>query len=245
MNIIDLAFRNGRLYPDDPAFVEIKPVSKQKRVISWKEFDERTNSLANALIERGVRKGDRVFMMSKNSISWLEAYFGIIKTGAWVNPLNFRFTDENIAYCAAAAEPCCFIFEEEYTSLIQKSQSAMPSIKKLITIGSNVTGGMEDMENLITHGSKLPPPVELKDEDECGLYFTSGTTGAPKPILLLHKNLFCPAVNEVTNLSLTRDDALLMYATPVPCGYGPSSRLHACGSKNSASDRRDYAKNHL
>ena len=136
MNIIDLASRNGRLYPDDPAFVEIKPVSKQKKVISWKEFDERTNSLANGLIERGVRKGDRVFMMSKNSISWLEAYFGIIKTGAWVNPLNFRFTDENIAYCAAAAEPCCFIFEEEYASLIQKSQSAMPSIKKLITIGS-------------------------------------------------------------------------------------------------------------
>ena len=127
-------------------------------MISWKEFDERTNCLANALIERGVRKGDRVFMMSKNSISWLEAYFGIIKTGAWVNPLNFRFTDENIAYCAAAAEPCCFIFEEEYTSLIQKSQSAMPSIKKLITIGSNVNGDIEDMESLIAHGSKLPPP---------------------------------------------------------------------------------------
>lgn len=210
MNIVDLAYRNGRLYPDDPAFVEIRVVSKQRRTVSWKEFDERTNSLANALIERGVRKGDRVFMMGKNSISWLEAYFGIIKTGAWVNPLNFRFTDENIAYCAAVAEPCCFVFEEEYASLIQKSQSAMPSVKKLITIGSNVTSGIEDMESLITQGSPLPPPVEVKDEDECGLYFTSGTTGAPKPILLLHKNLFCPAVNEVTGLSLTRDDALLM-----------------------------------
>ena len=56
---------------------------------------------------------------------------------------------------------------------------------------------MEVMEDLITEGSKLSPPVELKDEDECGLYFTSGTTGAPKPILLLHKNAFCPAVNEL------------------------------------------------
>ena len=214
MNIVDLVYRNSRIYPDDTAFVEVRPVSKQKKVITWKEFDERTNSLANALIARGVRKGDRVFMMGKNSISWLEAYFGIIKTGAWVNPLNFRFTDENIAYCAAAAEPACFLFEEEYIPLIEKSQSGLQTVKKFITIGNNAPGNMEVMEDLITEGSKLSPPVELKDEDECGLYFTSGTTGAPKPILLLHKNAFCPAVNEVTNLLLTKDDALL-YMPPM------------------------------
>lgn len=214
MNIVDLASRNGRLYPDEPAFVEIRPVSKQRREISWKEFDERTNSLANALITRGVKKGDRVFMMSKNSISWLEAYFGIIKTGAWVNPLNFRFTDENIAYCAAAAEPSCFLFEEEYGPLIQKTRSGLPTVTTFISIGNNAPADMEVMENLINEGSALPPPVPLKDEDEAGLYFTSGTTGAPKPILLLHKNLFCPAVNEVTNLGLNKDDSLL-YMPPM------------------------------
>jgi acyl-CoA synthetase (AMP-forming)/AMP-acid ligase II len=214
MNIVDLVYRNRRVWPDDTAFVEIKPVSKQRTEISWKEFDERTNSLANALIQRGVRKGDRVFMMGKNSISWLEAYFGIIKTGAWVNPLNFRFTDENIVYCAAAAEPSCFLFEDEYAPLIQKSRSGLPTVKTFIAIGNHAPGDMEVMENLIKEGSKLPPPVELKDEDEGGLYFTSGTTGAPKPILLLHRSLFCPAVNEVTNLSLNKDDALL-YMPPM------------------------------
>jgi acyl-CoA synthetase (AMP-forming)/AMP-acid ligase II len=50
----------------------------------------------------------------------------------------------------------------------------------------------------------------VKDEDECALYFTSGTTGAPKPILMLHKNLFGTAVNEVTNLGQTKEDGLLM-----------------------------------
>jgi acyl-CoA synthetase (AMP-forming)/AMP-acid ligase II len=210
MNIVDLVLRNGRVWPRDPAFVEIKVVSGERREICWKEFDERTNSLANALIERGVGKGDRVFLLGKNSISWLEAYFGIIKTGAWANPLNFRFTDENIAYCAAAAEPCCFIFEDEYSQRIRDNKSALPSIRRFISMKAGASGGTEDMEGLIDSGSKLPPPVELRDEDECGLYFTSGTTGAPKPILLLHKNLFCPAVNEVTNLSLNKEDALLM-----------------------------------
>lgn len=214
MNIVDLASRNRRLYPDDIAFVEIRPVSKQRREVSWKEFDERTNRLANALIARGVNKGDRVFMMSKNSISWLEAYFGIIKTGAWVNPLNFRFTDENIAYCAAAAEPSCFLFEEDYGSLIQQCLAGLPTVKTFIAMGSTAPEGMEVMERLIAEGSPLPPPVVLKDEDEAGLYFTSGTTGAPKPILLLHKNLFCPAVNEVTNLGLDKNDSLL-YMPPM------------------------------
>ena len=60
---------------------------------------------------------------------------------------------------------------------------------------------MENTEELIAESSSLAPDVEIEDDDECGLYFTSGTTGAPKPILLLHKNLFTPAVNEVTGLS--------------------------------------------
>jgi PAS domain S-box-containing protein len=72
-----------------------------------------------------IEDRERIFMMGKNSISWLEAYFGIIKTGAWVNPLNFRFTDENIVYCGRAAEPSCFLFEEEYAPLIQKSRSGI------------------------------------------------------------------------------------------------------------------------
>jgi acyl-CoA synthetase (AMP-forming)/AMP-acid ligase II len=210
VNIVDLVYRNARIYPDETAFVEIRPVSKIKKVISWKQFDERTNSLANALIERGVRKGDRVFMMAKNSISLLEAYFGIIKTGAWVNPLNFRFTDENIGYCAAVAEPVCFIFDEEYAQRIHANRLRLPSVKRYICIGGNGIGDMENMQHVVEETPVLPTGIDLKDEDECGLYFTSGTTGAPKPILLLHKNLLCPAVNEVTNLSLKKEDTLLM-----------------------------------
>ncbi len=210
MNIVDLVYKNARLYPDETAFVEIRPVSKARLEINWKRFDERTNSFANALIAKGVKKGDKVFWLGKNSILWLEAFFSIIKTGAWINPLNFRFTDENILYCAAAAEPSCFVFEEEYAERIDALRSSLPTVKKFICTGDKLVGDMESMEKLITEHSPLAPKVDIKDEDEAGLYFTSGTTGAPKPILLLHKNLFAPAVNEVTGLSLTREDSLLM-----------------------------------
>ncbi len=210
MNTVDLVIRNARIYPDDTAFVEVRPLSKARIEITWKQFDERTNSLANALLGRGVKKGDRVFLLGRNSIGWLEAYFSIVKTGAWVNPLNFRFTADDISYCAAAAEPACFFFDDEYANMVFAGRSGLPSVKTFISMGGGTVGDVENKERLIGENRPLPPGVELRDEDECGLYFTSGTTGAPKPILLLHKNLFCTAINEVTNLLLTKEDALLM-----------------------------------
>ena len=210
MNIVDLVYRNARRYPDDIAFVERRPVSGIRLEISWSAFNDRTNRLANALIARGVKKGDKVFWLGKNSITWLETFFAIIKTGAWINPLNFRFTDENILYCAKAAEPGCFLFEEEYSERIQGIRAQLPTCKKFISTGEKPFGDFEAMEKLISESSPKAPNVDIKDEDECGLYFTSGTTGAPKPILLLHKNLFTPAVNEVTGLGLTKEDSLLM-----------------------------------
>jgi long-chain acyl-CoA synthetase len=210
MHIIDLVYRNARDYADETALVEIRPVSKARLEITWKEFNERTNRLANALIVRGVKKGDKVFWLGGNSIAWLEAFFSIIKTGAWINPLNFRFTDENIRYCADAAEPSCFLFERKYADRIDAMHSVLPTIRTFIVMGDMAQGDMENTEKMMAESSPLRPKVEIKDEDECGLYFTSGTTGAPKPILLLHKNLFTAAVNEVTGLSLTRDDSLLM-----------------------------------
>jgi long-chain acyl-CoA synthetase len=210
MNIVDLVYRNARAYLDETAFVEIRSVSKARIEISWKQFNERTNRLANTLIARGVKKGDKVFWLGKNSIAWLEAFFSIIKTGAWILPLNFRFTDENIRYCADAAEPGCFIFEEEYADRIDMMRAVLPSVKRFIVMGEKGHAGMENTEKLIAESSSFAPDINIEDEDECGLYFTSGTTGAPKPILLLHKNLFTPAVNEVTGLSLTKDDSLIM-----------------------------------
>lgn len=210
MNMLDVEQRNARLRPDQTAFVEIRPATKIRAEITWRQFHERTNRLANALIESGIKKGDRVFLLARNSINWVEAYFSIIKTGAWVNPLNFRFTDDDIGYCATAAEPVCFIFEQEYAGRIAACRANLPTVSRFISMGQAVVDAQDNMESLIAEASPLPPSLYIRDEDECGLYFTSGTTGAPKPILLMHKNLFCPAVNEVTNLSLTPDDALLM-----------------------------------
>ena len=106
-------------------FLKILPLSNgyQTRIfrkeITWKQFDERANRLANALITRGVGKGDRVLHWMMNSINWLEAYFGIVRTGAIATPLNFRFTERDFKYCADVAEPKAVILDEWFCDKVR------------------------------------------------------------------------------------------------------------------------------
>ena len=116
MNIADLVARNARQCPDHIAFVEVRPVSRGRKETTWARFDERTNRVANALMERGVGKGQKVALLGRNSIQWLEAFFAILKTGACAVPFNFRFTDEDIRYCAEIAEPKAFIVDKQVCS---------------------------------------------------------------------------------------------------------------------------------
>lgn len=210
MNIVDLVEKNSRLYPDETAYVEIKPVTKVRKEISWIQFHERTNRLANALLDRGIEKGRSVLLMGKNSINWLESYFAVLKTGAWIVPLNFRFTTDDILYCTAVAEPAAFIFDEDYAGRIEAIRQSMGSIHSYVCIEQDSPRAMESLENLIQGTSTDSPGLPLGNEQTCALYFTSGTTGDPKPVLLTHANLMCAALSEATNHAVKHQDRFLM-----------------------------------
>jgi acyl-CoA synthetase (AMP-forming)/AMP-acid ligase II len=119
MTIAEMLARNARIYPDESALIELKPSQKIRREITWRVFDERANRIANALAARGVGKGDKVLHLMLNSTNWLEAYFGIIRTGAWAVPLNFRFTSSDIKYCADIAEAKVMILGQEFAAITE------------------------------------------------------------------------------------------------------------------------------
>lgn len=210
MNLLDIVAKNSRIYPDETAFVEIRPVTKTRKEISWRRFDERVNRIANALREMGVNPGDRILLNGRNSIYWLEIYFGVLKTGAWIAPLNYRFTNDDIVFCAKVSQPVVSFCDEEFSERMTSLRRDLPSIRKYVSVGERAFGGMERMENLIGRASSKSFMPAINDEDSCGLYFTSGTTGAPKPILLTQKNLFCSGVTEATNHLWKHGDSLLM-----------------------------------
>ena len=99
MPITEMLSRNARMYPDEVSLIEREPATDSRREITWLEFEKQANQFANALMERGVKQGDRVALLMTNCLEWLPVYFGILKSGALAVPLNFRYTAPEIKMC--------------------------------------------------------------------------------------------------------------------------------------------------
>ena len=199
MNISEMLARNARVFPEKIALIERVPSKNLRTQVTWSQFEERVNRIANALFARGVRKGEIVIQWMMNSINWLEAYFGIVRVGALAAPLNFRFTGKDFKYCVDVAEPKAVILDEQFADKAEALRHPLLPPDRFIVNGEKVPEGMESLENVMAQSDSDPMRIKIGDEDPCGLYFTSGTTGNPKPILLTHKNMECAAVTEVVH----------------------------------------------
>ena len=138
MTVREMLARNARMYPNDIALVQVVPSQGMRQQISWMEFDEKANRVTNFLISRGIQKGDKVLLMMRNCIDLLVAYFGILGTGAWVVPLNFRFTSEDIRFCADIAEPKSFIVGDEFVQRVETVRPELHCIESYIAVGQVV-----------------------------------------------------------------------------------------------------------
>jgi acyl-CoA synthetase (AMP-forming)/AMP-acid ligase II len=226
IHIGEILARNARLYPAECALIERTPAEKKRKEITWRQFHDAANCCAHALINQGIRKGDKVVLLMMNSIDWLIAYFGIIRTGAWAVPLNFRFTAKEIHYCVEVAEPRAIIFGEEFVERINAIKDSMPTIGDYIFVGKDAPAYSEPLEKVLAAASADPPAIEITYDDPCGLYFTSGTTGSPKPILLTHKNMISACITENAHHHQTRRDTFIL----IPPLYHAGAKMHWFGS---------------
>jgi acyl-CoA synthetase (AMP-forming)/AMP-acid ligase II len=225
-HIGEILARNARMFPDDVSLIERTPAEKERTEITWKEFDDRANKFAQALTEKGIKKGHRVVHCMMNSIDWLVIYFGIVRTGAWVVPLNFRFTAEEVKYCCDVAEPQAVVFDGEFKDRITAIQNELPSVQTYICVDNKTPDYAESYAGLVKGVPDTPLDVEIDSQDECGLYFTSGTTGTPKPILLTHGNMLSACITEKVHHCQTKDDCFIL----IPPLYHTGSKMHWFGS---------------
>lgn len=215
---------NARAYPDDVALIELAPSRNFRRQISWKKFNQQVNGIANYLLQKGIGKDDKIIHWMRNSIDWLINYFGIIKTGAWVVPLNYRFNTRDFRFCTDIAEAKVIIFEEYFLKTVQEVKP--PSIQEYIYFGPNLPKDMTSYDEVIKTASTNNPKIDLTATDECGLYFTSGTTGDPKPVLLTHKNMSYAAEVEQKHHHQTHNDNFIL----MPPLYHTGAKMHWFGS---------------
>ena len=249
--IVDLLERNARLQPDKEALAEINPANqpshtttwreynlietaegdKYRRSMTWREFDAQANQAANLLITRGVRKGDKVAILLMNCLEWLPIYFGILKCGALAVPMNYRYTAEEIRYCAELADVSVLIYGPEFIDRVAEIHDSLPDIKNFFFVGENIPEGADDFNRYLSCCSTTPPPVELCEDDDAAIYFSSGTTGFPKAILHAHRALLCSAKTERAHHGQSRDDVFLC----IPPLYHTGAKMHWFGSLISGS----------
>ncbi|MGD8252658.1 MAG: AMP-binding protein [Desulfobacterales bacterium] len=229
MIITEILARNARMVGTETALIEREPAKGFRKEMSWHQFDRRANRVANVLMEKGVRKGDRVVLLMVNCIEWLPIYFGILKTGAWAVPLNFRFRGETILKCSATAEAVVFIFGEEFTERIGAIKNDLDgTVRHYLFCGPEAArpGYADPLEALMKEASAVPPEIPIDLQDEAALYFTSGTTGTPKATLLTHRNLEFACYIENRHHNQTREDNFLC----IPPLYHTGAKMHWFGN---------------
>jgi fatty-acyl-CoA synthase len=229
MLITEILARNARLYGAETALIEREPAVSGRREITWHQFDNQANSLAQALLARGIAKGDRVVHLMTNCLEWLPIYFGILRTGAWAVPLNFRFVARTISRCTATAEARTMIFGPEF---IERIESAKPDLDQ--TVENYIYVGPESMRppwalsytELLGAYPANDPAVPLSIIDDAALYFTSGTTGNPKAVRLTHRNLEFACYAENAHHRQTHVDNFLC----IPPLYHTGAKMHWFGN---------------
>ena len=246
MPITDILEKNCRLYGDDVALVEINPEMPETKRTTWKEFDliepsraayyrreitwnvfnEKANRFANLLIERGIKKGEKVGILLMNCLEWLPIYFGILKTGALAVPLNFRYSADEIKYCVELAEIDILVFGPEFIGRVEEIADEISKGRLLYFVGDGCPGFAEDYNAHTANCSSQSPKIDVNDADEAAIYFSSGTTGFPKAILHNHESLMHAAKAEQNHHGQTKDDVFLC----IPPLYHTGAKMHWFGS---------------
>ena len=245
MPVTELLVRNAQLYGDEVALVELNPELPESRRTTWKEydlvqptspeayrreitwrvFDEKANRFANCLLGRGVKKGDKVAILMYNCLEWLPIYFGILKTGAIAVPFNFRYTADEILYCADLAEVDVLVFGPEFIGRIEDICDKLSQRRLLIYVGDNCPTFAESYRELSADCSSTAPGVFLTEDDDAAIYFSSGTTGFPKAILHPHRSLSQAAEMEMLHHEIGRGDNFLC----IPPLYHTGAKFHWMG----------------
>jgi fatty-acyl-CoA synthase len=177
---------------------------------TYQEVYERINRLSHRLNEWGVRKGDKVALLHPNCHTFLEAYYAVAQMGAISVPINIRLSSGEIAFILQDSESKILIVDPMFQDKIDAIRGEIPRIEEILWTGKQTVE--KDRLDLSYEAAlsqapseELPRPL-ISDEDIAQIYYTSGTTGRPKGVMLSHKNVTTHALGTIAEIHLTDRD---------------------------------------
>ena len=188
-------------------------------------IDERTNRLAHALTELGLKKGDRVATLLENSIRCFEVDFALAKAGLVRVSLNPRSTAKDVAYILADSDARVMIYGAGYAPVVAKSEPAAELIEESMRIAEfpddpPATVKSLDYDALLTAAPATPVTVAVDPEDLYCLFYTSGTTGKPKGVMLSHRAILQVSYNLLLDVGPQASGEKVLLMQPMSHGAG-------------------------
>ncbi|KMY68228.1 long-chain fatty acid--CoA ligase [Desulfocarbo indianensis] len=207
LTVADILRVNAQLFPDKEGAADLY------RSLTYKQWNDRCCALANAFMERGLKKGDRIAMIAYNCLEWMEFYGACAKGGFVAVPIMFRLTPKEYSYILNNAEVSAFIVEKPFAGDVTEAKDDFDSLAddRYFYFGEGAApAGYTHLEDLFKSGSTSEPPVTVIDEDTWVIMYTSGTTGRPKGVVRTHESLAGKYWTNIAAMGYDRDDRGLL-----------------------------------
>jgi len=215
MNLAHFLTQNARRHGERLGFIW------GDRCWTWREIDTSVSALAAALAARGIVRGDRILVHSKNCDEMFWSMFAAFRLGAvWV-PTNFRLMPDEVAYLAAASGARAFLCHGDFPDHVAAVKAASPAIAFVWRIGEGTLGETSLREAVSAHAGVAIENAAVEYDTPCWFFFTSGTTGRSKAAVLTHGQMAFVVTNHLADLmpGTTENDASLVVA-PLSHGAG-------------------------
>ena len=223
MNLAYMLTQNARRHGERVGFIW------GDRSFTWREIEAKVTALAAALAARGIEKGDRVLVHSKNCDEMFWSMFATFRLGAvWV-PTNFRLMPDEVAYLATASGAKAFLCHGDFPDHAAAVKAASPAIAFTWRIGdAGAFGERSVADAMAAHAAARVEEAVVDYNDPCWFFFTSGTTGRSKAAVLTHGQMAFVITNHLADLmpGTTENDASLVVA-PLSHGAGVHQLVQA------------------
>ncbi|GIX29756.1 MAG: ligase [Porticoccaceae bacterium] len=225
MNIGRIPAKHARLTPHKEALIDVA----SGRRITFGELDERIRRLANGLTGTlGLRKGDRVAVLSKNSIEYMEVYYACARAGLIAQPLNWRLGEEELVRIIRDGEPRVLVHSAEYAPTLAAIGGRI-SIDHALCYGDGSDGSYEAL--LARSPATEPEGAEaVGGDDPTLILYTGGTTGESKGALHSHHSLFFGMINQTVAERVVPSDVYMLTGQMfhIPVGLAMNYMAHGC-----------------